>query len=50
MTHAEQVRSDLGIGSVNLSGRGISLHLYRPVISYTRRERERTEGQRNDPC
>ncbi len=45
MTHAEQVRSDLGIGSVNLSGRGISLHLYRPVISYTQIEREdsRTE-------
>jgi hypothetical protein len=43
MTHAEQVRSDLGTGEVNLSGGGFSLHLYEPVISYTEREDNRTK-------
>ncbi len=45
MTHAKQVRSDLGTGEVNLIGRGFLLHWRQPVISYTLREREREDSR-----
>ncbi len=47
MTHADQVRSDLGTGEVNLCGGGFSLHLFRQS-SVKHAEIERTVGQRND--